>query len=70
MTILDEDTLYNIEDYINDKWVIRYRNWLTLEEAEARYEWLTTSEYWLNRAPDYRIIKLVATIEEIKRYKS
>jgi len=68
MTTIEEDMLYNIEDYINGHWVLRYREWLSLEEAKEKYEWLTTSEYWLNRAPNYRIVKLSFTLEEIERY--
>lgn len=70
MTRIEEDYAYNIEDYINGRWVLRYRNWLTLEEAQEKYNWLTTSEYWLEMASDYRIVKLSWTVEEIERYKS
>lgn len=69
MTTIEEDYAYNIEDYINGHWCLRYRKWLTLEEAQEKYEWLTTSEYWLNKAQDYRIVKLAWTVEEVERYK-
>lgn len=70
MTRIDEDNIYNIEDLIKGKWYLRYRNWMTLVEAEEKYEWLTTSEYWLKKASDYRIVKLHAVIDEVKRYRS
>lgn len=69
MTTINDETLYNIEDFLNGRWVLRYQNWLTLEEAEEKYQWLTTSDYWLNIAPNYRIVKLHAIINEIKRFK-
>lgn len=69
MTTIDDDTLYNIEEFLNGKWMLRYRNWMTLEEAEEKYEWLTHTEYWINRATNYRIVKLHAVIEEVKRYR-
>lgn len=69
MTRIENDCVYNIEDFINGRWVLRYRNWLTLEEAQEKYEWLTNSDYWLAIAPNYRIVKLSWTVEEIERYK-
>ena len=60
---------FNIQERINGAWVTRYRDDLTWDDAQAKYDWLTTTDYWLEKADNFRIVEFIKYSREIKRYK-
>lgn len=51
--------VYNISELHGDKWILRYKANTGLAEAEERFDWLTTMDYWVGKSDGYRLVEIV-----------
>jgi hypothetical protein len=61
---------FNIQELMRGRWVTRYQKDMSLVEARKKFEWLTTTPYWLEKADDFRIVQIYTVVAEIERYNS